>query len=283
MGAGTACPGLFQTYRFYLWRLCWGGMRWRPVRWVDQFKSTRAISPFLLVQSSTDWPSYMNVCACVKFCVEWWCPTTKNEGLGRVLYYTCTASLDSSPERLFFFTPLILQCSTLMWSIDHLPVIIGWCIHSASTSMEHDDSNGMLYLHNFNEDFTFLANKKDSECAGVHQVSPTIIPRNTEISPRRLSVSLCLSLLPSSFFLEPTTSWETSPVYRWSTLHLIIISLVDVHTPSSKRSIRPLPPWENQNIRSLRASLWMKRSSIFFRSNNALGGALGLGFRLGFE
>jgi hypothetical protein len=83
----------------------------------------------------------------------------KSKDWGAKLDYKCITQLSFSR----FIKPLVVQFTTLL-------VMIGWCVHSASTSMEH--SNGMLQLHNFNEDFTFALDSVNSECSGVYQVNP---------------------------------------------------------------------------------------------------------------
>jgi hypothetical protein len=113
--------------------------------------------------------------------------------------------------------------------------------------MEHDDSKGMLHLHNFNEDFTFLLNEKDSECAGVHQVRHTILSEKY-----RSLLATFLSVLsfstPPSFPPPPSfVFWSLKRLLLQRTddplCYLIIISLID-GTPLllSNHLSRLLPP-----------------------------------------
>jgi hypothetical protein len=92
--------------------------------------------------------------------------------------------------------------------------------------MEHSD--GMLHLHNFNEDFTFALDRINSECAGVYQVKPT------DTDPHHLSVSAFFNFA-SSFALSSLvelTKYCQTLLYAYMTL-LASNHKCLVHIPST--------------------------------------------------
>jgi hypothetical protein len=95
-----------------------------------------------------------------------------------------------SPPPIYTFVLLSSIC--LFYCFRRLSWAVGWCAHSASTSMRHDESNGMLYLHNFNEDFALALDDTEAECAGVFQVTPP------DSSPS-IALKYHHSLLPLSY------------------------------------------------------------------------------------
>ncbi len=203
-------------------------MRRRPIQCLGQLEFDWAISPSCWYKHSS------RVCvSMMKLNSEW------SKGWGATLDYKCTALLSC----WCFFKPLLVSpCTTT------LPVIIGWCVHSASTSMEH--SNGMLHLHNFNEDFTFALDSVNTECAGVYQVKSHII---TQILTTFLSQRCQPGLFLRPFFVSWTCKY-------WETLLCAQLTLVASNhkcraycTPF--RTTRPFPRWEKQNMRFLHESL----------------------------